>query len=232
MVERHFQLHQDILRALGHELAPGAAVLDFGCGAGGMVAEYRRRGFAAFGCDPRVAEETDALRRMDARIPFDDNSFDFVFSDQVLEHVPDHAAVLAEIHRVLRPGGVSLHIFPSRWKPLESHVLAPLAGALQSRAWLALWAYAGVRTGPQRGLPAREVVARNHEYLTTRTNYLTKRQLRRVFEEQFGAVRFVESELLQHTYGGARRLSSLAKRLPLVASLYGSFYSRAIFVQK
>ena len=234
-VTQHFTLHQAVLRELGAALPPGAAVLDFGCGQGAMVAEYERRGFAAHGCDPRLAQETDALRRMDApdyRIPFADNSFAFVFSDQVMEHVQDHAAAAAEIWRVLQPSGVSLHIFPSRWKPVESHVLVPFAGVWQNRAWLDLWARMGVRTAPQQGLSAREIVERNHEYLTARTNYLTRKELRRAFAAKFGAVTFAESALLPHTYGGARRLAPLARRLPFVAWLYGAFYSRVIFVKK
>ncbi len=233
IIAQHFALHQAVLGEFGVALPAGAEVLDYGCGKGEMVEEYERRGLAAFGCDPRLTVATDTLRRMDDfRIPFPDNSFAFVFSDQVMEHVQDHAAAAREIWRVLQPGGVSLHIFPARWKPLESHVLVPFAGVWQSRAWLSLWARLGARTSAQSNLTAREIVARNHEYLTTRTNYLSKNELRRVFVEQFGNITFAERQLLCHTYGGARRLAGLAKWLPFVASLYGSFYSRAIFVKK
>ena len=72
----------------------------------------------------------------------------------------------------------------------------------------------------------------NYQYLTMRTNYLSKSELRRVFAQHFSAVIFAEKALLRHTYGGARRLGPLAQRVPLVASLYSSFYSRVIFAQK
>jgi SAM-dependent methyltransferase len=234
-IARHFMLHQAILGEFGVALPAGARVLDFGCGQGEMVAEYGRRGFAAYGCDPRLEAGTENLRRMDFddyRIPFADNSFAFVFSDQVMEHVQDHAAALREIWRVLQPGGVSLHIFPARWKPLESHVLTPFAGVWQNRAWLAMWAYAGVRTGPQKGLAVKEIVERNHEYLTTRTNYLTQKELHRVFSQQFGEIIRAERQFLKHSYGGARRLASWAERFGWVARLYSSFYSRVILVRK
>jgi ubiquinone/menaquinone biosynthesis C-methylase UbiE len=39
------------------------------------------------------------------QLPFADGSFDFVFSDQVIEHVKSDAAMLREVFRVLRPGG-------------------------------------------------------------------------------------------------------------------------------
>jgi SAM-dependent methyltransferase len=53
-------------------------------------------------------------------LPFAAASFDFIFSSSVLEHVRDRPAAFAEMDRCLRPGGVMLHIMPSRtWKLLQ-----------------------------------------------------------------------------------------------------------------
>lgn len=41
-------------------------------------------------------------------LPFDDASYDFVFASHVLEHVPDDESAIAEIRRVLRPGGIAV----------------------------------------------------------------------------------------------------------------------------
>src|SRR5579863_9466660 len=78
---------------------------------------------------PRLAEGTLAdpaapiLRRLvcDATIlPFAPASFDFIFSSSLLEHIRDRAAAYREMSRCLRPGGVMLHIMPSRtWKLLQ-----------------------------------------------------------------------------------------------------------------
>lgn len=55
--------------------------------------------------DSRAALHAD-LRQGDAtRMEFADGSFDFVYSFHALEHIPDYRAALAEIHRVLCPGG-------------------------------------------------------------------------------------------------------------------------------
>ncbi len=55
-----------------------------------------------------------------ARLPFADGSFDFIFSSSVLEHIRERAPVYREMRRCLRPGGVMLHIMPSRtWKLLQ-----------------------------------------------------------------------------------------------------------------
>lgn len=57
-------------------------------------------------------------------IPFEDQSFDGVFSSNVLEHIPHLAEILAETWRVLRPGGVAVHLLPSpawRFWTIVSH---------------------------------------------------------------------------------------------------------------
>ena len=75
---------------------------------------------------PRLAEGAGApegVRRLvcDAtRLPFRDASFDFIFSSSVLEHIRDRGPLYRELRRCLRPGGVMVHIMPSRtWKLLQ-----------------------------------------------------------------------------------------------------------------
>ena len=74
----------------------------------------------------RLAESTCArtvVRRLvcdAAALPFASASFDFIFSSSVLEHVRDLSSAFAEMRRCLRPGGLMLHIMPSRtWKLLQ-----------------------------------------------------------------------------------------------------------------
>jgi SAM-dependent methyltransferase len=235
LTARHLELHQNILRELGHTLEPGARVLDFGCGAGHMVEEYRAAGYDAFGCDIHLAKESDHLRHLDEKahlLPFADDTFDFVFSDQVLEHVQHHNKAFAEIARVMKPGAISLHIFPARLKPTEAHVLVPFGGVLQNRSWLTLWAWLGIRNSFQKGKGAREVVGLNSEYLRHRTNYLTRAQITGAAAAHFETLVFAEEHMIKHSYGNARRIYPLVKLLPFVARLYSSFYSRVIFLRK
>ncbi|MGI5287081.1 class I SAM-dependent methyltransferase [Nonomuraea polychroma] len=58
--------------------------------------------------------------------PYKDESFDFVVSNQVLEHVIDLRRFLTELARVVAPGGVSIHIFPLRNARCDGHVRMPL----------------------------------------------------------------------------------------------------------
>jgi ubiquinone/menaquinone biosynthesis C-methylase UbiE len=98
-----------------------------------LVAAYCRSLVTTDSYRPRLATGAPALpanvRRLvcDAgRLPFKDASFDFVFSSSVLEHIRDRAPVYRELRRCLRPGGVMLHIMPSRtWKLLQLFLYYP-----------------------------------------------------------------------------------------------------------
>jgi len=90
-------------------------VLDLGCGAGGSIDVFRARDPAVqwVGLDVPGSPEAATRSRTDARfetfdgisIPFDDDAFDLVYCKQVLEHVRHPEPLLAEVARVLRPGG-------------------------------------------------------------------------------------------------------------------------------
>ena len=54
-------------------------------------------------------------------IPYASDTFDFVFSHEVIEHVTDDRSALAEMVRVLRPGGRAIIFCPNRWYPFETH---------------------------------------------------------------------------------------------------------------
>ena len=57
----------------------------------------------------------------EGRIPLDDGSADVVTSFTVLEHVPDERRSLAEMYRVLKPGGRLIISVPNRWWVFETH---------------------------------------------------------------------------------------------------------------
>lgn len=110
---------RDLLAALAVE--PGHHVLDVGCGPGtdlAALADAAGPTGRVFGVDQDPEMVATATARFadreniqvihaDAhRLPFEDRSLDRARADRVLMHVADPAAVLAELHRVLRPDGL------------------------------------------------------------------------------------------------------------------------------
>lgn len=55
------------------------------------------------------------------RLPYPGNTFDVILSHEVLEHVQDDRASLAEMARVLKVGGRAVIFVPNRWYPFETH---------------------------------------------------------------------------------------------------------------
>ena len=92
--------------------APGERILDLGCGDGALTVDLVARGADVIGVDASPAMVAAARGRglraetADAQdLPFAAGSFDAVFSNAVLHWVRDQDAVLAQVRRVLRPGG-------------------------------------------------------------------------------------------------------------------------------
>ena len=109
-------------------LRPELHALDLGAGVG-IVPQMNFQGAVArlCGVDPseRVHENPhldEAKQGFGEEIPYPAAHFDLVFSDNVLEHLPEPEKVFREVHRVLKPGGIFLAKTPNR-----RHYVATLA---------------------------------------------------------------------------------------------------------
>ncbi len=110
-------------------LAPGTRVLDAGCGEGVLVDEFHGR-LAIEGLDPHYS--SDHVRRGSlSALPYGDGAFDRVLCLDVLEYLSfdEQPRALAEIHRVLAPGG-ELYVTVPNLAHLQSRVHFLLAGRL------------------------------------------------------------------------------------------------------
>ncbi|MET9214602.1 MULTISPECIES: class I SAM-dependent methyltransferase [unclassified Nocardia] len=138
---RQRRLLAEFVAAAG--IAPGQRTLDIGCGPGKLV---RASGVAtgpsgaAVGVDPSAIAVDDNRRRDRAahhryeqapaqELPFDDGEFDVVTCTFVMHHIPEQhrTAAIAEMWRVLRPGG-RLLLADASLTPRARRLLAPFFG--------------------------------------------------------------------------------------------------------
>lgn len=118
-------------------IGPATKVIDVGCGAGRHAFEAYRRGadVVAFDQDAAELRSVDTLLRAMAEtgeapqaaaakvvrgdalnLPYADETFDCVIASEILEHIPDDDAAIAELIRVLKVGGI-LAVSVPRWLP-------------------------------------------------------------------------------------------------------------------
>lgn len=195
-----------MLANMNFYLTRDSRILEFGCGAGNAVYEFRDAGFDAYGFEIRPSAK---LRRPEDahyfrfaltgkpanvpeyaidqsfKIPFDDEFFDCVYSNSTFEHVMDYDMALAENARVLKPGGIAIHTFPSRYVPIEPHIYVPFGGAVQQYLWYLLWASLGIRNEYQRHMGPVECAKNNLYYARTGLNYLPTREILKIAARHF-----------------------------------------------
>jgi SAM-dependent methyltransferase len=136
-----------VREALG--ASPGERILDVGCGPGFYCAELAAEvgsSGSVVGVDSSPAMLTLAARRCAGHervelrpgdavsLPLDDTSVDAALCVQVLEYVADPTVALAELHRVLRPGGRVL-VWDVDWATVSLHASDPALTERVLSAW-------------------------------------------------------------------------------------------------
>lgn len=134
----HFEKLHHLLRLVDFSAWRDRDVLDVGCGAGVEVVRFARAGARTAGVD--LAEQAVRLTKQNLghqqlaatlavadgeALPFPDNHFDYVFAHGVVQYAADDLKVVAECHRVLKPGGTVLFQVYNRisWLHLLSTVM-------------------------------------------------------------------------------------------------------------
>jgi demethylmenaquinone methyltransferase/2-methoxy-6-polyprenyl-1,4-benzoquinol methylase len=141
-----------LVSGLPHGGHDNGHVLDVATGTGLVAAELLRRGFRVIGADQspemlavahrRLGDQVELLTASAEALPLGSASVDHVTFTYLLRYVPDPAATLAELARVVRPGGnvcsleFGVPVGPARplWE-LYVRAVLPLAGRLLRRGW-------------------------------------------------------------------------------------------------
>jgi ubiquinone biosynthesis O-methyltransferase len=100
----------------------GKTLLDAGCGTGWFSKPAAERGAKVTSMDlgekllEEVKKKCESTRVVGSimEMPFEDNSFDYVVSSEVIEHIPDANAAIKELYRVLKPGGTLVLTTPNK----------------------------------------------------------------------------------------------------------------------
>ena len=194
-------------------------ILDYGCGSAQTVIAGREQGLNIFGAEVfhrgsemrnKVAE-AGLLGRFVREIKmgvmdFPNEYFDFIFSNQVIEHVRDIDQTLQEIARVLKPAGAALHLFPSRDVWREGHCGIPFLHWFHPNSRLC-FPYA--LTARRLGLGSfkisnnQEWVHRRLDYLDHNCFYRSRKSIFATFTKYFD-ITLIEDDYLRARLGKSR----------------------------
>jgi len=229
------RLYADISSLSGGDIPKDARVLDMACGCGTFVYYGLLQGLDVWGVDPEGWKHTFNRMKADVygypqewkyrfikgigeTLPFTDQTFDFVFSYQTLEHVQDVKRCLQEMLRVLRPGGAMFLRSPDYRSIFEGHYRLP---------WLPLFPrslarlYLGMLGRPTVGLstinyvttPSIKRMLRNEK---VRIIDLDRQNARDMFREGLRISRFREGGISQSLWFLYRGVVSLIRLIVAV----------------
>jgi len=181
-------------------------ILDWGSGRGRTVAALREQGYNTYGVeiDPipyynglpyfnsRYQNPTEFLKLIDKTCltPFQENEFDIVYSEQVLEHVAEIQLLADEFSRITKTGGEHKHRFPHNWHLVEDHLLMPAIHWLPKN-WIRyylIYLYLIIGIDPKwkelHNNNIKDKLKTYYEYSINKTYYRSIGNLKQVFHQR------------------------------------------------
>lgn len=211
-------------------------VLDYGCGRGEILSLLLKEGIDACGVDIYHCGPSEEVLNSDLyktgkikiikngeRLPFDDNLFDLIISNQVFEHVADINFVISELSRILKKNGKMYHHFPSKEVWREGHI-----GVLFSH-WLPkfskirycyIYFFRLLGFGYNKnGLSKKDWARKSFDYLNNYCYYRPYKDLKKIFSEY--GIKHQEIEYIK--YRGQNNI--ILKKLVKI-KFFKNFYQR------
>jgi SAM-dependent methyltransferase len=150
-----------------------------------------------------------------------------------MEHVMDQVGTLRELHRILRPGGCAVHVFPARYSLIEPHIYVPMGGVIGHRWWFKLWALMGIRNEFQKGLSADETADRNAFYFVEGLNYVPNSCYEVVWQRLGFDYKWIDQENFDTSERALVRLVGTLNRVfPFIGWANRTFHTRRVFLKK
>ena len=190
-------------------------VLDFGCGNGNVIISMREKGFEFYGVDSYYDGDEETYNKHKSnlpfirkylppqeKIPFPDEYFDFIYSNQVFEHIKDINFILDELNRILKKDGVMVHNFPVKEYLVEGHFRLPFVHWFQKfhrlrKPITLFFLYLGF--GINRNKRDRKLFANNiWKYIDEKCFYRTESEITAIFENLFLVRRLDKEKLIYH----------------------------------
>lgn len=187
---------------------PGAKLLDVGCAAGLFVQEANRGGFDSEGCDysdnaVRQAHAATGIRAFVSaaeKVEVPEDQYDVVTLLQVFEHLPHPMPVLAELRRILKPGGMlvleTVNYSPHYWIEKHFKFLIPVYGSLTKRPCLPWLPFDHLyHWSPPTMLRALRDSGFNDVKLNHLTGYRSEAKTSRTFTAVYAGCEFIGSSI-------------------------------------
>jgi len=178
-------------------------ILDWGCGRGISVIKLLDEGYDAYGVEidqntmtkgfklltNRGYDPKERILHVNNSSKFEDQFFDIVFSEQVLEHVEDLDAVVCEFGRITKNSGVGVHAFPGAKNIIEVHLFMPFVHWLPKNFLRFIVLYFFVMQGKYPAWPETynkdklAITKVFYQYLNKKTYYRDINKILKVFSK-------------------------------------------------